>query len=203
MTEPKLWVLQYGARWDDSFDNLGVITDPELAAGLTAAFADSDEYSVEEIAVLSDVTVETLWSEVRCSFTIKWDGRISGEACDDPVDHVVVRGVPGFDESSQAATKPEPCTVEIRATESGYRLGVWLWVHGSDIKQCRARFAELRARLIADPAGETIAAWVASKYLPRWTFGRDENHALLPALADALREAGKGDLVDKCIDRGS
>lgn len=202
MTEPKFWLLELDEHYD-STEILGLITDPDEAARLTDALADSDTLGVREIRVLSGLTVETLWSSVRCSFTVKWDGRIAGDVCDDPIDHVVVRGIPGVDDDDWSGTRPEPCTVEIRATESGYRLGVWLWVYGSDVEQCRARFTELRARLLADPAGETIAAWVASKYLPRWTFGREENHALLPALADALRAAGKGDLVDSCIERGS
>ena len=57
--------------------------------------------------------------------------------------------------------------------------------------------------LVAEPALHTIMAWVKADYLPGWTFGRGENAALAPALAEALRGAGKGDLVARCVQEGS
>ena len=172
---------------------------------VAAALADDDTYDgygVEEVPVLTDVRVELLWTEVSCSVTVMWDGSIAGDHLGEPttVNRVHV-GVEGEDDDRR--TPPAPLTIERRATEHGYRLGVSLRVYGTDIERVRKVFTEQRAQLIAEPAVATIRAWVASDYLPRWTFGRDENHAFIEHLADALRAAGKGHLVETCIDPGS
>lgn len=197
--EPKFWILEHGDYYD-SAEVLGIITDPDQAAALTAALARSDEYVVTEVPVLSGVTVETLWSTITCACTVKWNGR-DGEHRSDPRPELRVHCIPGFNEAPPE--RPQPCTVAMQATESGYTLGVSLRVWGTDHDLVNETYNLRRAELLADPAGQTIAAWVASRFLPRWTFGRDENHAILPALADALRAAGKGDLVDSHIDQGS
>jgi hypothetical protein len=196
---PKFWLLEQNEYFDD-VAVLGIITDLDQAAALTAALAGSDEFDVREVPVLSDVTVETLWSTITCACTVKWNGR-DGEYLSDPTPELLVHGIPGYEPT--LPPRPQACTVDMRATESGYTLGVSLRVWGTDHELVLSTYARRRAELVADPAGQTIAAWVASRFLPRWTFGRVENHALLPALADALRAAGKGALVDECIERGS
>lgn len=201
---PTVWILNEVIPWDSS-EPIGVFADEADAVRIRDELAGSDsgsvEYEVIEVPTLGPLTVTTLWESLTCSFTVYWNGRVGGDRVGEVTPRVHLAGVPG--DEHPVDQPPAALEVDVRATEAGYRLGVSLRVTGTDIGRVRDTFGREREAMLADPAGQTIKAWVASDYLPRWTFGRDENAALAPALADALRAAGKGDLVASCVDVGS
>lgn len=198
--DPQVWLLTAGSY--SAYHVVGAFANEAEAQAVLAVLGDTyDDYAVESVPVLSGVTVEQLWTELACSMTIYWHGR-THEHEGEPVTQSVVRGLPGGD-VPYVRKRPPALKVEILATEQGYTLGVNLRVYGTDLERVRKVFSEQRAMLIADPATATINAWVRSEHLPRWTFGRAENAALAPHLAEALRAAGKGQLVLTHVDEGS
>lgn len=200
---PTIWLLTAGDY--SSYAVVGAFRTEAEAQAVAEAIANDDNYDryqVEEVPVLGPITTELLWTEVSCSMTIFWHGRIGWEHLGDPTTTTRLRGLPGGDDDRER-TPPAPLTIEIDPTEHGYTLGVSLHVYGTDLERVRKVYSEQRAMLVADPASATIKAWVASPWLPRWTFGRGENAALAPHLADALRAAGKANVVATHIDEGS
>jgi hypothetical protein len=180
-TSVSVWLLMLDVAYDPPVI-FGAFPDEQSARAIEAALdGTTNDLYVEEVEVLDPTVlrVEDVEVVLHARVQVKWDGTGLRDQVGEVERRVRVLGVPGYEDSD---ARTPPLDVEVAAFESGYKLGVYVDIMGSDLAAVRSVHAEWRDRLRDMPLAETVAAWAQRSYVPPWVWARPENQGILAAL---------------------